>query len=207
MFETSERIFVVMEKLKGEPFRFLCIIEYSSSIVVAHSLIWNVIHYTKLEPRSILKIPISFQVWRIVQQGQCRAKRTLEDLNRPRPGRFTCWSPSQSTHGPVMIPPYLPYSSIHCTLHCAGTLEVHPRQALARSLFWVSRRDRELFSFSLVPRDENEILSTESRASRQDREFCSQNLRPRDEIENFVPQISKFETRSRFFDHFTKTYF
>ena len=80
-------------------------------------------------------------------------------------------------------------------------------QSLARSLFWVLRRDRELSSFSLVPRDENEILSTESRASRQDREFCSQNLGPWDEIENFVPQISKFETRSRFFDHFTKTYF
>ena len=80
-------------------------------------------------------------------------------------------------------------------------------QALARSLFWVSRRDRELSSFSLVPRDENEILYTESRASRRDREFCSQNLGPWDEIENFVPQISKFETRLRFFDHFTKTYF
>ena len=60
-------------------------------------------------------------------------------------------------------------------------------QSLARSLFWVLRRDRELSSFSLVPRDENEILSTESRASRRDREFCSQNLGPRDEIENFVP--------------------
>ena len=40
-------------------------------------------------------------------------------------------------------------------------------------------------SISLMPRDENEILSTESRASRRDREFCSSNLEIRDEIENF----------------------
>lgn len=57
-------------------------------------------------------------------------------------------------------------------------------QSLARSLFWVLRRDRELSSFSLVPRDENEILSTESRVLRRDREFCFQNLGPWDEIEN-----------------------
>ena len=45
-----------------------------------------------------------------------------------------------------------------------------------------------------------------SRFFRDEIEIFS-NLVVRDEIENFVPQISKFETRSRFFDHFTKTYF
>merc|ERR1712016_227283 len=64
-------------------------------------------------------------------------------------------------------------------------LDVCLGQSLARSLFRVSRRDRELSSFSLVPRDENEILSTESRASGRDREFCSPNLEIRDEIEIF----------------------
>ena len=70
------------------------------------------------------------------------------------------------------------------------------RQALARSLFWVSRRDRELsVSFletrtrfcppNLEPRDEIENFFTESRASRRDREFCSPNLEIRDEIEIF----------------------
>ena len=57
-------------------------------------------------------------------------------------------------------------------------------QRVARCLFWLSRRDRDFASFSLVPRDEIEIFS--------------QNLRVRDEIEIFVHWISGFETRSRF---------
>ena len=57
-------------------------------------------------------------------------------------------------------------------------------QRVARCLFWLSRRDRDFASFSLVPRDEIKIFS--------------QNLRVRDEIEIFVHWISGFETRSRF---------
>ena len=49
-----------------------------------------------------------------------------------------------------------------------------------------SRRDRDFF--------------TKSQGSRRDRDFCSLNLRLRDEIEIFCHLISKFETRSRFFN-------
>ena len=40
----------------------------------------------------------------------------------------------------------------------------------------------------------------QSRSSRREREFFSFNLRVRDEIKNFCNLISKFETRSRFFN-------
>ena len=49
-----------------------------------------------------------------------------------------------------------------------------------------SRRDQDFF--------------TKSQGSRRDRDFCSLNLRLRDEIEIFCHLISKFETRSRFFN-------
>ena len=73
-------------------------------------------------------------------------------------------------------------------------------QTLTRCLIWLSRRDRDFVSFSLVPRDENEILFIQSQGSRRDREFCLLNLRLRDEIENFCHLILKFETRSRIFN-------
>ena len=70
-------------------------------------------------------------------------------------------------------------------------------QSIARSIFQLSRRDREFLPFSLMLRDEIEnfclsvscfetrsrISSLQSHASRRDREFLSFGLVLRDEIE------------------------
>ena len=74
---------------------------------------------------------------------------------------------------------------------------VTPDQSIARSIFQLSRRDREFLPFSLMLRDEIEnfclsvscfetrsrISSLQSHASRRDREFLSFGLVLRDEIE------------------------
>ena len=71
------------------------------------------------------------------------------------------------------------------------------KQSIARSIFQLSRRDREFLPFSLMLRDEIEnfclsvscfetrsrISSLQSHASRRDREFLSFGLVLRDEIE------------------------
>ena len=73
------------------------------------------------------------------------------------------------------------------------------RQSIARCIFQLSRRDRELLPFSLMLRDEIEnfflsvscfetrsrISSLQSHVSRRDREFLPFGLMLRDEIENF----------------------
>ena len=56
----------------------------------------------------------------------------------------------------------------------------------------VSRRERELPTFSLILRDENENFTTQSCASRRDREIQSLYLEIRDEIEKIVKQFSVF---------------
>ena len=88
---------------------------------------------------------------------------------------------------------------------------MHALQSIARSIFQLSRRDREflpfslmlrdeienfclsvscfetrmrIFSYNLMFRDESEIFCHQSRASRRDREFLSLGLILRDENEN-----------------------
>merc|ERR550517_495679 len=108
-----------------------------------------------------------------------------------------------------------------CSFHFFNLLHLSKRmdhekqqtgfQSIARGLFQLSRRDRELLPFSLMLRDEIEnfflsvscfetrsrISSFQSHASRRDREFLPFSLMLRDEVENFFLSVSCFETRSR----------
>ena len=78
----------------------------------------------------------------------------------------------------------------------------HPNvyQRSARSIFQLSRREREFLIFNLAHRDETENFCHLISCFETRPRIISFNLRHRDEIENFHDLFSVFETRTRNFD-------
>ena len=74
-----------------------------------------------------------------------------------------------------------------CGLYCSGSYQRHEARSRAqdvtRSLFQLSRRERECLSFNLMFETRTRISFSQSRASRREREFLF--------------SISGFETRTR----------
>ena len=73
-------------------------------------------------------------------------------------------------------------------------------QRSARSIFQLSRREREFLIFNLAHRDETENFCHLISCFETRPRIISFNLRHRDEIENFHDLFSVFETRTRNFD-------
>ena len=87
-----------------------------------------------------------------------------------------------------------------CAQVLAHMLLVGVSQRSARSIFQLSRREREFLIFNLAHRDETENFCHLISCFETRPRIISFNLRHRDEIENFHDLFSVFETRTRNFD-------
>ena len=112
--------------------------------------------------------------------------------------KIDLFTPSPRDHPSGGVEPYWPVCGVGEALpHLHTPASRDQKQSIARSIFQLSRRDREFLPFSLMLRDEIEnfclsvscfetrsrISSLQSHASRRDREFLSFGLVLRDEIE------------------------